>query len=340
MWHGTRHVAKTAATLLASFALAGCLPNSIDECNRLSEPPSGRLTCQVPDWVDRSFDLYVPATWDGIHKLPLIVALHGGAGNRSIGGTVSCPNGALDSAGCLQRLAMARGYVVAIPDGTGARPLRGIRTWNAGGVGDGNNCTSGSACREGIDDVAFFADLLHAVDQTVPIDASHVFATGLSNGGAMSHRLACEAEIRLAGIAPVAGANQHADTGGDCQRATAILHTHGTADPNWLYEGGVGGVDQGRKTSVAATMEGWRQRNGCSVNFTDSSLPDTSPDGLNSVRRTWSGCASDTELIIVNGGGHTWPGGAPSRNGDNENRGPVTYDFGSEVMLDFFDAHR
>ena len=55
------------------------------------------------------------------------------------------------------------------------------------------------------DDIAFIGALLDAVEQSVCVDASRVYATGVSNGGGMVARLACELSDRLAAIAPVAG---------------------------------------------------------------------------------------------------------------------------------------
>ena len=38
------------------------------------------------------------------------------------------------------------------------------------------------------------------------VDKDRIFATGWSNGGYMSYRLACELSDRIAGIAPFVGA--------------------------------------------------------------------------------------------------------------------------------------
>lgn len=85
-----------------------------------------------------------------------------------------------------------------------------------------------------MDDLAYDDDLHTLLAELLPIDADRVYATGMSNGAAMSHRLACERPGRYAAIVAVAGANQAFGSPG-CNPATRtpILQVHGTADPCW-----------------------------------------------------------------------------------------------------------
>jgi polyhydroxybutyrate depolymerase len=318
--------------------LAACRPAFLPDCGDVEVGAGDRVACKVPGHVDRGFELAVPASWDGGSPLPLVIAYHGGGGNRRAAQRVTCPGGDQDDAGCLEQMANARGYAVVRPDGIGTRPLRDVRTWNAGGSGPGEYCASGQACARNIDDIGYTDDLLAEVGAAIPIDASAIYATGISNGGAMSHRLACERPELLAAIAPVAGANQHADDGGACG-AMPVLHIHGTLDPAWKFEGGESGIDdKGRKTSVAETMDGWAARNGCTGDPVETAMPDAADDGVLSTRKIWQGCARATELIVETGAGHTWPSGFQYF--DTDRIGVVTTDFGNEVILDFFDAHR
>jgi polyhydroxybutyrate depolymerase len=319
--------------------LSACVPAFLDDCGAIGVAPGDRVSCKVPGHVDRGADLALPASWDGRSALPLIIAYHGGGGNREGAQRVTCPGGRAGAAGCLDTMAVARGYAVVSPDGTGNRPLRDVRTWNGGGGGPGAYCASGAACARGVDDVGYTDDLLAALATAIPIDPRRIFATGISNGGAMSHRIACERPQVIAAAAPVGGANQHGDGGGACA-PVPILHIHGTRDPCWPFAGGAGDCieTEGRKTSVAETMAGWAARNGCTDASSDAPLPDVDPgDGVTSVRRTWSACAAATELIAMEGGGHTWPSGWQYLGADRV--GVVTRDFGNELILDFFDAH-
>jgi len=69
-------------------------------------------------------------------------------------------------------------------------------------------------------------------------------------------------------------------------------------------------------------------------------LPDLDPnDGSTVTHRHWQGCQADVELIRIDGGGHTWPGGDAYLDADQV--GTLNRDFSaSEAALDFFDAHR
>lgn len=317
----------------------GCRPDFLDDCGAILVGPGARVSCQVPGHVDRGFDLAVPAAWDGVTPLPLVIAYHGGGGNREGAQRVTCAGGELGGPGCLDTMATARGYAVVSPDGTGGRPLRDVRTWNGGGGGPGAYCASGAACAQGIDDLGYTDDLLIEVGRAIPVDPQRVHATGLSNGGAMAHRLGCERPQVIAAIAAVGGANQHADGGGACG-AMPVLHIHGTDDPCWPFAGGIGGCleQEGRKTSVDETMAGWAARNRCAGPTSEQSLPDADPgDGVTAFRRVRAGCVAATEDIVMVLGGHTWPSGWSYLGTDRIGR--VTRDFGNEVILDFFDAH-
>jgi polyhydroxybutyrate depolymerase len=294
----------------------------------------------VPDWLDRSFELTVPPAWDGHSALPVIVLLHGGGGSRQTSNKSTCKGGDETSASCLVASAGMRGYAVVIPDGTGQRPLRNIRTWNGGG-GNELQCTSGPACKSRVDDIRYFGDLMAQVRGTIPVDDRRIYATGISNGGAMSHRLACELPDQIAAIVGVSGANEFADDGGPCDVRVPVRQIHGTADPCWGFMGGAGAClqDDGRaKTSVATTMEGWRTRNGCAQTPIDTPRGERDPaDGTSLTVRLWQGCTAATELLIVNGGGHTWPSGNPYA--DEDKVGLVSFEVDNADILDFFDAH-
>lgn len=324
--------------VLAVVVVAGCV-DPLDRCE--DGAPGDQRSCPTPGWTDRAFDVRIPDDWDGATPLPVVFAFHGGGGRRRSAQSVTCPDGDVDDPACLGAEATARGYVIVFPDGTGARPLRNIRTWNGGGGVGAWQCTSGGACKSGVDDVAYFDALLDEVGRFVPVDPARIYATGLSNGGAITHRLACERADVLAAIAPVGSGNQYAAAGGACDVQVPVLAIHGTDDPCWRYETGSAACaqDDGKdKIGGITSTEAWATRDGCGA-VVEEALPDRDPDdGTTVTRLTWQGCDADVQLLRVEGGGHTWPGGDPYLGTDTVGR--VSHDVdGSAEILDFFDAH-
>ncbi|MDV7396997.1 hypothetical protein RZS08_36700, partial [Arthrospira platensis SPKY1] len=106
------------------------------------------------------------------------------------------------------------------------------------------------------------------------IDLNRVYATGFSNGGFMSYRLACEASDRIAAIAPVAGTMPIA-IANNCQptRSVPILHIHGTADFIVPYAGNSSFL------SVGESIEYWRNSNNCNMEPQLIDLPDIVQEG-------------------------------------------------------------
>jgi polyhydroxybutyrate depolymerase len=213
-----------------------------------------------------------------------------------------------------------RGFIVAYPEGVAA-------SWNAGAC-------CGTAWTDSVDDVQFVRALLDEIAAKYCIDPNRIYATGMSNGGFLSHRLGCELSDRIAAIAPVAGVLGVPRQSCNPARPVPVLHFHGTADPMVPYGGGTPLVPQLGVgivfLSVAETMDHWRSRNGCSV------FEQTFYEKGDAHCVEWPSCAksAQTALCTIDGGGHTWPGGIPIP------AGKTSADIDATAsMLDFFEAH-
>ncbi len=250
--------------------------------------------------VERSALVHVPpAAGAATHPLPLVLAYHGATRNARLMEQYTGLSGVSDKAG----------FVVAYPNAWGRTPL-----WN----------TSGPAGRFP-DDVAFTRDLLDELEQRFCVDATRVFATGVSNGGGMVARLGCELSDRLLAIAPVAGGY-----GGlpPCRPAQplSVLEVHDTDDHVVPYRGkGPKGAG-----SVPRYVRDWAARNGCAAH------PKRSRMNRRVLRRSWSRCSGGVTVgqLVVLGGGHEWPGASAGKR-----RLPRSIDATAQIWR-FFSAAR
>jgi polyhydroxybutyrate depolymerase len=286
-------------------------------CGAMSayEPGTTTSTLEVAGG-SRAFRIHVPPGYDPATPLPVVLMFHGGGGSGRQFQEASAD---------MDPIADREGFITVYPDGTGA-----LRTWNGGGC-------CGAAVTQNIDDVGFVGALLDHVEASLCVDRNRFFASGMSNGGILSHRLGCELSERLAAIAPVAGT----ELTSSCSptRPVAVMHTHGTDDGHvpWAGGQGCGPTSEVDFTAVPETLERWRARNGCaattSVTFTQG----------NGSCATYEGCAdgADVTLCSIDGGGHSWPGGKPAADlVECPGNGPQSSSFSASAAIwSFFSAH-
>lgn len=127
---------------------------------------------------------------------------------------------------------------------------------------------------------------------------SKVYAAGMSNGGGMAIALACHAPQLVTAVATVAGAPYDPTVTGCAAGQVPALIVHGTADDVIAY---TGGTRHGAPYhSVDETFRALGDKNGCDL--TELSFV----DDTNTTTFTPGDCDVDTEVVRVNGGGHTW----------------------------------
>lgn len=302
---------------------------------------SGDYIRNLTTWPKRSYDIHIPSSYDVSWPTPVVLVLHGGGASSENAAKLTCPNGDLNSTKCLNKLADREGFIVVYPNGTSRPLIKNLRTWNAGGGENGYMCVGEYACKNKIDDISYFKDLLDNLSKTINVDRARVYATGISNGAAMSHRLACELSDWIVAIAAVGGGNQFSAVA-QCKpsQPVSVLEIHGTSDPAWPYDGGTGTKEGGNFYSVSQTVSGWTARNQCSSEPIKETMPDLKNDGTKSIKESYGGCRKDSNvvLITVNNGGHTWPQGnqyLPERA-----IGKTGQDFSAnEVIWQFFKVH-
>ncbi len=291
---------------------------SPDIAGRITQPGDYRFQLEH-DGLTRMYRVHVPAKYVPTAPAPLLVALHGGGGSMDYQ--------ADDSRYGLISKSEQEGIVVLFPNGFSKLRSGKLATWNAG------NCCGG-ARDETIDDVGFIRQAVDRLTRQMNIDRNRIYATGMSNGGMMAYRLACELPEVFKAIASVAGT----DNTRSCNPAhpVAVLHIHAKNDTHVLFEGGAGpGIPNESKatdfTSVADTVAKWVKLDGCSA------APRRILDKDSAYCDVYAPCRGQAEvqLCVTESGGHSWPGGQKSR-GDEPPSQAIS---ANDVMWDFFKRH-
>jgi len=261
--------------------------------------------------LSRTFLVHVPIGYNSGVPTPLIIAMHGGFGSATN----------LQDQSLLSIKADAENFIVVYPEGVKS-PLN-IRTWNAGWC-------CGYASNNNIDDVGFISTLIDTMISRFNIDTLRMYATGMSNGGFMSYRLACELSHRIAAIAPVAASMSVPVC--NPSRPVPILQVHSYLDTSVPYLGGIGGgVSNHYNPPHDSVLNVWALKNDCSM------ANDTIDHNSQYTHIRWSDCECNALLdyYITTDGGHSWAGGSQTVIGDP----PSLYLNANDLMWDFFQQH-
>ncbi|HEY9096065.1 MAG TPA: prolyl oligopeptidase family serine peptidase [Hydrogenophaga sp.] len=264
---------------------------------------------------ERAYRVHVPHAFQrGAAPMPLVMAFHGGGGNMDIQ--------AIDRFYGLITQSERSNTLLVFPNGYSRLPAGKLATWNAG-------LCCGQARDKGIDDVGFVRAVLADLAQRLAFDRQRVYAIGMSNGGMMTYRLACEMADTFQAIASVAGTD---GTGPDCRpsRPVPVLHIHAKDDERVLFNGGSGSASNTHAdfVSVPDTVRKWVALDDCSPE------PRTVLDVPGARCEVHTGCAGDAQvkLCVTDTGGHSWPGGVKPRGG----QAGSTAISANEEIWDFF----
>lgn len=294
--------------ILIAFCLAACQPRVSDRANQpQSDAASAAQPLTVGDSTgeltyegqQRTYRLYTPKAYRSERPLPLVLAFHG---YGSQGKDLANGSG-------LNEVAEQKGFVVVYPDGIERRwnPLNKMLT--------------------GVDDVGFVPALITHIQRNRAIDPRRVYATGVSNGGFLVQRLACETSSPIAAFASVV-ATLPSQLKGSCNPQTPVpmLMINGTDDQKVPWQGG--NLGYGSILSVPGTIDFWQRYNNCPPSALVKRLV-----GKRVEIARYPNCqgGSEVALVTLKGVGHVWPRGGS---------GSTALLNGSEEIWNFFQRHQ
>ncbi len=237
---------------------------------------------------DRPATLTLPSDYEAGTPIPLVIVLHGFTSNAEW----------TDAYFGISRRIESDRIAVILPNGTRDSQERSF--WNATDF-----CCNLQGSE--VDDVAYLNGLVEEAAEHMAVDG--VYLIGLSNGGFMSYRMACESMPELRAIASVAGTTFQDPARCEGARPISILHIHGTADRTIRYAGG-GREGGARYPGAEETVHRWAARAGCEMEAAEAmpamDLVEALPDDETDVTRYDTGCDGGlrVELWTVEDGGH------------------------------------
>ncbi|WP_378173136.1 T9SS type A sorting domain-containing protein [Aquimarina sp. SS2-1] len=259
------------------------------------------------DGITRTYILYVPASYSPDTNVPLVFNFHGYTSNAN------------DQMfyGDFRSISDREGFLIAHPMGTVDNV--GNTHFNVG-WGTSN-----------IDDVGFTEALIDEISSNYSIDANRIYSTGMSNGGFMSYKLACELSDRIAAVASVTGTmNKNQPNNCNPIHQMPIMEIHGTADTTVPYQG-ANWIE-----STPDVIDYWANFNNCDSVPEITNIEDIAPNDGSTVEyqvfKNGDNGARVEHYKVINGG-HKWPGTAFNSSGTN-------YDIDASALIwEFFSKY-
>ena len=251
-----------------------------DQHTSVSIGPSGRETT-----------LRMPGNHDYNRPLPLVISLHGYSNSGAFNAAYMHHIDSIHE----------NEHLLIYPDGT--MNWLGMRYWNA----------TDACCNlfdYGVDDVDYLTSLINEAVQNYGADPDGVIVTGLSNGGFMSHRMACDVGNSIRAIVALNGVTWNDFSNCIDNGRPDILHVHSTDDGVIFYNGGTVALG-GEYPSATETVGYWADRSGCDSAWTFQGTRDLSgDDGIDETDEfEFLNCNSGNRVVHwrINGGGHVPP---------------------------------
>ncbi|TRM58706.1 Alpha/Beta hydrolase protein [Schizophyllum amplum] len=267
---------------------------------------------------ERTYLVHIPENYNHSLSHSLVVSFHGASANMYDQEQAS----QLSIAG--QRL-NGMGVITVFPQGLEGD--NGRTAWR-----------SAPYANEDADDIDFTGAVLNEVFDNLCVDQSRVYASGKSNGGGFTNRLACNANItsRFAAYGLISGA-YYPDSlsGDDCKpgRKVPVLISHGDADETIKFDGETSDDDEEELPSINDFAENWAYRNGYEKDDYEMSQPHNDTNLW-----TWGddGDEGQVRRYRIKGMDHIWPSTIEGLDADGKS---APFNITESDLLPFFDQY-
>jgi polyhydroxybutyrate depolymerase len=337
---------------MGSMAAAGCLAMLVVAQSLWAQETKEKVTV---DDVERNFTVRLPKGYDAQQHYPVVILLHGMNQDAEDMQRLTRFDELADKDGIIAVYPIAvhgRWNVGVRPPER--RPMMGPRRrgpygrgYPGGGYPGGGYPGGGGQPPQGrepseqrrpapVDDIGFFNQMLDQLPIRFSVDASRIYAAGLSEGGFMSLRLGCALGDRIAAIAAVGAAMPKTMI---ClpSRPVPLVMINGTSDPVVPHGGGTEHNRNLATISVEDSAKAWAKIDRCVEKPERSKLAARAKGGMETKVDTYNGCQQNAQVVLysVNGAGNTWPGGEQYE--AEKTIGKTTQDLNAnEVIWSFF----
>ena len=198
--------------------------------------------------LSRSYYIRYPKSDDAKSSFPLIIVLHGGG--RDNGNKIAKMTG-------FDEMSDKEGFISVFPNGVKNK-------WHDGRL---PKRKQKKYIKLEENDITFLTHLIDELITHEQVNPDRVYMTGLSNGGMMTIRMACEISEKLAAVAAII-ANMPLDIVEQCKPKTKLsfLLMNGTEDPLVPWKGGevkAFAKKRGKVISTEQTLDFWLKYNIC-----------------------------------------------------------------------------
>ena len=272
---------------MTGSALAGC--------GQPMQPGRHQMTIEA-DGIDRTAIYFIPSSYTGKDKVPVVFDLHGSHSN---------PNAQLDRSSW-DKVAEKNGFIVVALQGSLVMSEKGTYAWNVPYVTDQKG---------GLDEIEYIEEAVEETKEDFCVDPARIYASGYSGGGRMLSAFLCSGndEFAAAGFVHSLRAGRPVEADGkwgpekaNCSPAKpiSIMAFAGVKDEANPYAGGGKTYWQ---YSFNTAIQRWTELDGCTGNGDTKTV-----EGVTySLYGTCKNGARIASYVFANGT-HDWPKPAPA----------------------------